>query len=150
MSITVVFVPNINIQLVLLNVISNLFDKKAMDEDNNMHVIFAFHGPKIADKTHLVNLLSSGYVNFIQVYDNMSCSIFRSEIDDKRQCNCLNVNTNFPAVGTLGTFLTNIWVLPVSCVNKQTGTHMTTPYFKPMKKLPAEYLMNCSPTTAFI
>ncbi len=72
-----------------------------------------------------------------------------SEIDDKGQCTFHNVDTRFPAVGTLGTFLTIIWVLAVSCVNKRTGTPMTTPYFKPGKKLLAEYLMNHSPTTGF-
>ena len=52
-------------------------------------------------------------------------------------------------MGTLGTFLTNIWVLTVSCVNKETGTLTTMPYFKLAKKLLAEYLMNHSPTTGF-
>ena len=95
------------------------------------HAIFAFHGPKTADKTHLISVLSSGYVNFVQVYDIMNGSIFGSEIDDKRQCICHHLETNFPAVRTLGTFLTNMWVLAVSGVNKQTGTGtpMTTPYF---------------------
>ena len=93
-----------------MNFISNLFDlyKKEIDEDNYKHVIFAFHGPKIADKTHLNNVLSSGDVNFIQIYDIMNGSIFGSEIDDKGQCTCHNVGTTFPAVGTLGTFLTNM------------------------------------------
>ena len=91
---------------------------------------FAFHGPKIADKAHLLNVLSSGYVNFIQDDDIMNGSIFGSEIDDKGQCTCHNVDTNFPAVWTLGTFLANIWVLDESCVNKQTGTPIATPYFK--------------------
>ncbi len=68
-----------------------------------------------------------------------------SETDDKGQCTCHNVDTNFPVVGTLGAFLTTIWLLAVSCVNKQTGTPMTTPYFKHVKKLLAEYLMNYSP-----
>ncbi len=110
-------------------------DKKDIDEDNLKHVLFAFHGPKIADKTHLVSILSSGYVNFIQVYDVLNGSIFGSEIDNKRECTCHNVDKNFSVVGTLGTFLTNIWVLAVFCVNKQTSTPMTTPYFKPVKKL---------------
>ncbi len=58
MNITVVFVPNINIHPVLLNFISNLFGlKKEIDEDNLKHAIFAFHGSKIADKTHLVRPL---------------------------------------------------------------------------------------------
>ncbi len=118
-----------------------------MDEDNCKHASFAFYGSNIADKTHLIDVLSSGYVNFIQVYDIMNGSIFGSEIDDKGQCTCHNVDTNFPAVGTLGTFLTNIWVLAVSCVNKQTGTLMTTPYFNSVKQFLAEYLMNRSPTT---
>ena len=151
MSITVVFVPNINIYPVRLKFISNLFDldKKDMDEDNYKHAIFAFHGPKIADKTHLINVPSSGYVIFVQVYDIMNGSVFGSEIDDKGQCICHHLETNFPAAGILGTFLTNMWVLAVSSANKQTGTPMTTPYFKPVKKLLAEYLLNHFPTTGF-
>ena len=44
MSITVVFVPNINILPVLLNFISNLFDvdKREINEDNLKHAIFCF------------------------------------------------------------------------------------------------------------
>ena len=117
-----------------------------MHDDELKHAIFAFHGPKIADKTHLINVLSSGYVNFIQVYDIMNGSVFGSEIDDKGECTFHHLEANFPIVGTLGTFLTNIWVLTVSCVNKQIGTLMTIPYFKSVKKLLAEYLMNHSPT----
>ena len=121
MSITVVFVPNINIHPVLLNFISNLFGlkRKEIDEDNLKHAIFAFHEPKIADKTHLINVLSSGYVNFLQVCDIMNGSIFGSEIDDNGQCICHHLETNFPAVGTLGTFLTNMWVLAVSGANNR-------------------------------
>ncbi len=120
-----------------------------MHDDELKHAIFAFHGPKIADKTNLVNVLLSGYVNVLQVYDIMNGSIFGSEIDDNGQCTCHNVGTNFPVVGTLGTFLTNIWVLAVPCVNKQTSTPMTTPCFKPVTKILAENLMNYSPTTGF-
>ena len=134
-----------------MNFISNLFGlkKKEMHDDKLKHAIFAFHGPKIADKTHLVNVLSSGYVNFIQVYDIMNGSVIGSESDDKGQCTCHHLETNFPAVGTLGTFLTNMWVLAVFCANKQTSISMTTPYFKPVKKLLAEYLLNHSPTNGF-
>ncbi len=42
-----------------------------------------------------------------------------------------------------------MWVFAVSGANKQTGTPMTTPYFKPVKELLAEYLLNCSPTNGF-
>ena len=151
MSITVVFVTNINIHPVLFNFISNLFglEKKDINEDNHKHAIFAFHGPKIADKTHLIYVLSSGYVNFIQDYEIMNGSIFGSKIDAKGECICHHLETNFPAVGTLGTFLTNMWVLEVFCANKQTSISMKTPYFKPVKMLLAEYLLNCSPTNGF-
>ena len=120
-----------------------------MHDDKLKHAIFAFHGPKIADKTNLINVLSSGYVNFIQVYDIMNGSVIGSESDDKAQCPCRHLETNFPAVGTLGTFLTNMWVLAVFCAKKQTSISMTTPYFKPVKKLLAEYLLNHSPTNGF-
>ena len=61
------FVPNINIHPVILGFISNLFDMDTskVQGDQLKHAIFAMHGPKIADTTHLVNLLSSGYVNFL-------------------------------------------------------------------------------------
>ncbi len=59
------------------------------------------------------------------------------------------LHTYFPTEGTLGTFLTNVWMLAISCVNKEDGPSLTTPYFKPVKKLLAEYLMNRSPTTGF-
>jgi hypothetical protein len=104
MSITILFVLNISINPVLLNFISNHFDltKGKMDEENYKHATFAFHGPDIADKTHLVNFLSSGSVNFIPVYDIMNGSIFGSEIDDNGQLTCHNVDTKFSAVGLLG------------------------------------------------
>ncbi len=85
-----------------------------MHDDDLKHAIFAFHGPRIADKTHLINVLSSGYVNFIQVYDIMNGSVIGSESDYKRQCTCHHLETNFPAVETLGTFLTNMWLLQFS------------------------------------
>jgi len=85
MSITVVFVPSINIHPVILGFISNLYDMdiRGIQGDKLKHAIFAMHGPMIADMTHLVNLLSSGYVNFLQDYDVLNGSIFGSEIDDK-------------------------------------------------------------------
>ena len=151
MSITVVFVPNINVHPVLSNFISNLFGlkKKEIHDDKLKHALFAFHGPKIADKTHLINVQSSGYVNFIQVDDIMNGSISGSKFDDKGECICHHLETNFPAVGTLGTFLTNMWVLAVFCANKHTRTPITMPYFKPVKKLLAEYLLNRCPTNGF-
>ena len=79
----------------------------------------------------------------------MNGSVIGSESDDKGQCTCHHLETNFPAVGTLGTFLTNMWVLAVFCAKKQTSISMTTPYFKPVKKLLAEYILNCSPTNGF-
>ncbi len=81
-----------------------------MDKDNLKHAIFAFHGSKIADKTHLVNALSSEYSNFIQVYDIMNGSICGSEVHDDGEGTCHHFETNFPEEGTLGTFLNNIWV----------------------------------------
>ncbi len=73
-----------------------------MHDDKLKYAIFAFHGPKIADKTHFVNVLSAGYVNFIQVYDIMNGSIFGSEIDDKGQCTVTMLTQIFLQWGLLG------------------------------------------------
>ena len=77
------FFPNIKIHPVLLNFISDLFDLKndEIDEKNYKHAMIAVHGPSILEKSHLVQLLSSGYVNFIQVYDVLNGFIFTSEFD---------------------------------------------------------------------
>ena len=151
MSITVIFVPNINIHPGIFNFVSDLFDmdKKEIQGDKLKHAIFAVHGPIIADKTHLVNVLSSGFVNFIQDYDIMNGSIFGSERDDKGECTSHELHTNFPEVGTLGTFLTKVQMLTVSCVLKVADPSLKTPYFQPVRKLLTEYLMNRSPATGF-
>jgi hypothetical protein len=70
MSVTIVFVPNIGIHTVLLSFISQLFGLQK-DQAEYKHAIFAVHGPSILDKTHLVTLLSAGYLDFIQIYDVM-------------------------------------------------------------------------------
>ncbi len=100
MSVTVVFVPHIGIHPVLLHFISQLFDIQK-DQTYYKHAIFAVHGPSILDKTHLVNLLSSGYLDFIQVYDVMHGSIFKSfvensVVDDSMDLICREADTSFP------------------------------------------------------
>ena len=82
MSVTVVFVPNIGIHKVLISFISQLFGLQK-DQADYKHAIFAVHGPSILDKTHLVNLLSTRYSDFIQIYDGMHGFIFKPDVDDK-------------------------------------------------------------------
>ena len=81
MSIAIIFVPNIKIHPVMFNFIINLFrlDEEVIDKQNYKHAILAFHGPKISEKIHLIQVLSSGYVNFIQVFDMVHGSILGSE-----------------------------------------------------------------------
>ena len=109
MSVTVVFVPHIGIHPVLLHFISQLFYTQK-DQTYYKHAIFAVHGPSILDKTHLVNLLSSGYLDFIQVYDVMHGSIFKSfvensVVDDSMDLACQEADTSFPDDGSLRAFL---------------------------------------------
>ena len=47
--------------------------------------MIAVHGPSITEKSHLVQVLSSGYVNFIQVYDVFNGLIFASEFDENEE-----------------------------------------------------------------
>ncbi len=67
MSVTVIFFPNITIRPVLVAFMVDLFDveKEQIDELKYKHALIAVHGPCITDKSHLVQLLSSGYVNFV-------------------------------------------------------------------------------------
>ena len=83
MSITTIFIPIIKIHLVLLNFILDLFEfKKAeIDKKNYKHAMIAVHGPSIIDNLHLVQVLSSGYVNFLQVYDVLNGLTSSSEFD---------------------------------------------------------------------
>jgi hypothetical protein len=110
MSVTIIFIPNIKIHPDLLDFISNLFglEKDEIDRCKYNHVILAVHGPSITEKSHLVQVLSSGYVNFIQVYDIMHCSIFASEFDEFEMLVCHRSETHFPTVQTLETFLQNL------------------------------------------
>lgn len=149
MSVTVVFVPDIGIHPVLLNFISQLFGLQK-DQTDYKHAIFAVHGPSISDKTHLVNLLTTGYLDFIQVYDVMHGSIFKSDVDenmldDSMDLACQEADTSFLDDGSLRTFLHNICVL-IACTlqDRVVNKSMKSPYFKPVKKLLAEYLINRS------
>ena len=149
MSVMVVFVPNIGIHPVLLHFISQLFGLQK-DQTDYKHAIFAVHGPSILDETHLVNLLTAGYLDFIQIYDVMHGSIFKSDVDDSMvddsmDLACREADTSFPYDGSLRTFLHNICVL-IACTlqDRVVNKSMKSPYFKPVKKLLAEYLINRS------
>jgi hypothetical protein len=144
MSVTVVFVPNIGIHTVLLSFISQLFGLQK-DQAEYKHAIFAVHGPSILDKTHLVNLLSAGYLDFIQIYDVMHGFISKPDVDDKMLLPCQQADTSYPQQGSLGTFLHNICVL-VACniQGRAVNKSMKSPYLKPVKKLLADYLINRS------
>ena len=149
MSVMVVFVPNIGIHPVLLRFISQLFGLQK-DQTDYKHAIFAVHGPSILDETHLVNLLTAGYLDFIQIYDVMHGSIFKSDVDDSivddsMDLACREADTSFPYDGSLRTFLHNICVL-IACTlqDRVVNKSMKSPYFKPVKKLLAEYLKNRS------
>lgn len=56
------------------------FRKEDIDEQKYKHVILAFHFCKTTEKTHLIQLLSSECVNFIQVYNMLYGTIFGSAI----------------------------------------------------------------------
>ncbi len=138
MSVTIVFVPNIGIHTVLLSFILQLFGLQK-DQADYKHAIFAVHGPSILDKTHLVNLLSAGYLDFIKVYDVKHCSIFKPDVDDRMDLSCQQAGASYPQQGSLGTFLHNICVL-VACniQGRAVNKSMKSPYLKPVKKLLAD------------
>ncbi len=144
MSVTVVFVPNIGIHTVLLSFISQLFGLQK-DQADYKHAIFAVHGPSILDKTHLVNLLSAGYLDFIQIYDVMHGFIFKPDVDDKMLLPSQQADASYPQQGSLGAFLRNICVL-VACniQGRAVNKSMKLPYLKPVKKLLVDYLINRS------
>ena len=104
------FFPNIKIHPVQLNFILDLLDleKAEIDEKNYKHAMISVHGPSITEKSHLVQVLSSGYINFIQVYDIMHFSIFASEFDKFKKLVCHRSETHYPTVQTLETFLHNL------------------------------------------
>ena len=111
--------------------------------------MIAVHGPSIIDKSNLVQVPSSGYVNFLQVYDVLNGLIFASEFDENKYLICRMISTHFPAVEPLDNLFHNLGVLFVSCSSNgavQTES-MKTPYNKPVKELLAEYL-GCHPTSA--
>ena len=144
MSITIIFVPNFNIHPVLFNFISELSceGKDEIDEWKFKHALIAVHGPYISETSHLVQALSSGYVNFIQVYDVMIGYIFSSECVNKelpfRRC-----PTDFPVVGSLETFLENLGTLFATLVMTGVASdpaEIEILYQKPVKVLLAEYL----------
>jgi hypothetical protein len=97
--------------------------------------MIAVHGPTITEKSHLVQMLSSGYVNFIQVYDVMNGFIFASEFDKNK-----NLISQTRSIHNLG-------VLFVSCLSIGTieTESIETPYSRPVKKLLSEYLANRPP-----
>ena len=153
MSITIIFVPNFNIHPVLFNFISELSSegKDEIDEWKFKHALIAVHGPYISETSHLVQALSSGYVNFIQVYDVMIGYIFSSECVNKelpfRRC-----PTDFPVVGSLETFLENLGTLFATLVMTGVASdpaEIEILYQKPVKVLLAEYLTECTTPAPF-
>jgi hypothetical protein len=112
MSITVIIIPNIKIHPVLMNFILNLFDLKEdeIDEKKYKHTMIAIHGPSITEKSQLVELLSSGYINFIQDYDIMNGFIFVSEFDENNNLICHMSQTLSPAVEPLEDFFHNLGI----------------------------------------
>jgi hypothetical protein len=153
MGITVIIIPNIKIHTVLLNFILELFDleKAEIDEKKYKHTMIAVHGPSITEKSQLVELLSSGYVNFIQVYDVMNGFNFASEFDEIKNIICHMIQTLSPAVEPLEDFFHNLGVLFVSFLGMRTveTESIETPYSRPVKKLLAEYFANCPHSAAF-
>ena len=109
--------------------------------------MIAVHGPSILETLHLVQLLSSGYVNFIQVYDVLNGFIFTSEFDKNMNLMCHMSQTHFPVVEPLETFFHNLGVLFVSClsVGEVHPESMKSLYRRPVKGLFAEYLANRPP-----
>ncbi len=115
------------------------------------YAMIAVHGPNITKKSHLVQVLSSGYVNFIQAYDVMSGFIFASEFDKNKNLICQTSSTHFPTEEPLEDFFHNLGVLFVSCLSIGTVEieSIKNPYSRPVKKLLAEYLANHPPPAAF-
>ncbi len=153
MSITIIFFPYIKIHPVLLNFILDLFDleKAEIDEKNYKHAMISVHGPSITEKSHLVQVLSSGYDNFLQAYDVTNGFIFASEFDKHKNLICHRSSTYFPTDETLDNFFHNLGVLFVSCASNEEvqSESMQTPYNKPVKKLLSEYLANRPTPVAF-
>jgi hypothetical protein len=149
----VIFILDIKIHPVLLNFISNHFglEKGEIDSCKKFkRAILAFHGQSITEKSHLTQVQSSGYVNFIQLYDIIHWSIFASEFDEFEKLICHRSETHFPKVETLDTFIQNLWILLLSClmVGEVQPESMQTPYCKPVKKILADYLINRAPPAA--
>ena len=63
------------------------------------------------EKSHLVQVLSSGYVNFIQVYDAMHGFIFVSEFAENEIFACQMSKIHAPGVVILETFIHNLCIL---------------------------------------
>ena len=153
MSVTIIFSPNIKIHPVILNFIQDLFDLETaeIDEKNYKHAMISVHGPSITEKSHLVQVLSSGYYNFLQAYDVTNGFIFASEFDKHKNLICHRSSTYFPTDETLDNFFHNLGVLFVSCasIEEVQPESMQTPYNKPVKKLLSEYLANRPTPAAF-
>ena len=109
--------------------------------------MIAVHGPSITEKSHLVQVLSSGCINFIQAYDVMNGFIFASEFDKNRNLICQTSSTHFPTEEPLEDSFHNLGVLFVSCssIEEVQPESIKSPYSRPVKKLLAEYLANRPP-----
>jgi hypothetical protein len=144
MSVTIIMFPNIKIHPVLLSFISDLFalEKDDIDEKKYKHPMIAVHGPSIIANLHLVQLLSYGYINFIQVYV-LNGFIFASEFDENKNLICHMSQTHFSTVEPLETFFHNLGVLFVSFlrVGEVHPEPMHSLFRRPVKELFAEYML---------
>jgi hypothetical protein len=102
-----------------LNFITDLVDleKAEIVKKKYEYAMIAVHGPSITEKSHLVQVLSSGYVNFIQAYDVMNGFIFASEFDKNKNLICQTSSTHFPTEDPLEDLFHNLGVLFVSCLS---------------------------------
>ena len=95
-------------------------EKAEIEEKKFKYAMIAVHGPSITEKSHLVQLLSSGYVNFIQAYDVMNGFVFASEFDKHKNLICQTSSTHLQTVEPLEDFFHNLGLLYVSHLS--TGT----------------------------
>ena len=131
----------------LFNVKKDIFDEKKYK-----HAMIALHGASITEKSQIVQVLSSGYVNFIKVYDIMNGFIFVSEFDENKNHICHMSQSHFPTAESLENFFHDLGVLFVSClsIGAVWTESMLTHYSRPVKKLLADYHANHPPPAPFI
>ena len=69
-SVTIIIIPNIKINLVVLKFILDLFDLKnaEIEEKKYKHAMIAVHHASITEKSQLVQLLSSGCMSTLSKF----------------------------------------------------------------------------------